>query len=282
MKVAVTGAGGFIGRHVLRELSKRGLQVLAVSRSGSNNDGFAQTGQIVELDIYNPLPAGMDILASADALIHLAWGGLPNYGSHHHFELELPRHYAFLKSVVERGLRSCLVAGTCLEYGMQSGALSEDAPTMPTTAYGIAKDALRRQLELLRETQPFSLTWARIFYLFGEGQPETSLYSQFIAAVRRNDSTFDMSGGEQLRDYMPVTDLAKMLVDRSVAQSNTGPINLCSGKPISVRRLVEEWRRDLGADIELNLGRFPYPDYEPMAFWGDRRKLDSIDDTTQR
>jgi dTDP-6-deoxy-L-talose 4-dehydrogenase (NAD+) len=42
-----------------------------------------------------------------------------------------------------------------------------------------------------------------------------------------------------------------------------------------VRRLVEQWIERNGWSIDLELGRYPYPDYEPMAFWGDRRKLDT-------
>ena len=53
-------------------------------------------------------------------------------------------------------------------------------------------------------------------------------------------------------------------------------MNVCSGRPVSVRRLVEGWIRDNGWTIDLNLGHYPYPDYEPMAFWGERRKLDRI------
>ena len=50
-------------------------------------------------------------------------------------------------------------------------------------------------------------------------------------------------------------------------------MNICSGAPISIRRLVEEWIKNNNWDIELNLGYYPYPDYEPMSFWGDKSYL---------
>ena len=100
-----------------------------------------------------------------DVLIHLAWGGLPNYRSLHHFEHELPIQYRFLSDLVRSGLSGLVVAGTCFEYGMQSGQLSEDMGSCPDNPYGFAKDALRRQLEYLHEVNSFALTWARLFYI---------------------------------------------------------------------------------------------------------------------
>jgi len=52
-----------------------------------------------------------------------------------------------------------------------------------------------------------------------------------------------------------------------------GIINCCSGRPISIRRLVESYMAKKQNNIHLNLGYYPYPDYESLAFWGDNRKL---------
>jgi dTDP-6-deoxy-L-talose 4-dehydrogenase (NAD+) len=85
-----------------------------------------------------------------------------------------------------------------------------------------------------------------------------------------------MSGGEQLRDYLPVGQIAERLVSLALTARNNGIVNVCSGIPVSVRELVERWVEQNGWAIRLDLGRYPYPDYEPMAFWGDRRKLDRL------
>ena len=78
-----------------------------------------------------------------------------------------------------------------------------------------------------------------------------------------------MSGGEQLRDYLPIEDIVEQLADLHES-SRCGTYNICSGKPISVRRLVEKRVKESGSNIKLNLGYYPYPDYEPMEFWGIR------------
>jgi len=149
-------------------------------------------------------------------------------------------------------------------------------PTSPCNPYAYAKDALRRRLQFLQEKHHFNLTWARLFYMYGEGQHSTALYPQIRQAVMRGDSVFNMSGGGELRDYLPVNTVAAHIATLAINHWNSGLVNVCSGQPVSVRRLVEGWLKEYGWEIELNLGYYPYPDYEPMAFWGDRRKLNSI------
>lgn len=275
MKIAVTGASGFIGRYLLAELARQQVEVVAVTRDAARLAEAGVSARIVEMDLAAPAADCFDRLGRPDVLIHLAWDGLPNYKSLHHFEIELPRQYNFLKAMVEAGLPSLLVTGTCFEYGMQSGALSEDLVTLPANPYGYAKDALRRQLEFLKAVKPFNLTWARLFYMYGAGQPKGSLYSQLRAAVLHGERVFNMSGGEQQRDYLPVTDVARHLVSLALKRNDIGVVNICSGTPVSVRKLVEGWIKENGWSIALNLGHYPYPDYEPMAFWGDRHRLQS-------
>jgi len=226
------------------------------------------------MDVQDPPSNAFELMGEPDVLIHLAWDGLPNYKSSHHLERELPAQHRFLKSLIESGLRNVVVAGTCFEYGMTSGQLREDMEARPTNPYGIAKDTLRHRLECSKNDKSFAMTWARLFYIYGEGQAESSLLPQLKKAVERGDAVFDMSGGEQIRDYMPVAEAAGNLVSLAVGNRDNGIVNICSGKPISVRNLVEGWVKDNGWSIKLNLGHYPYPDYEPMEFWGDRQKLD--------
>jgi len=277
IKFALTGATGFIGRHVLAEInSLSGVEVIAIARELREGNQEISNGRWVQMDICKPPANVFEALGCPDILIHLAWQGLPNYRSLHHFETELPIQYAFLKQLVEQGLESLVVGGTCFEYGMQSGALSEEMETRPANPYGFAKDTLRKQLQYLESIYPFNLTWARLFYMYGDGQPDSSLIPQLKKAVERGDKVFNMSGGEQLRDYLSVNEVAKKITSLALKQQNIGTINICSGKPRSVRNLVEQWIRDKQSSIELNLGFYPYPDYEPMAFWGDRSFFDHV------
>jgi nucleoside-diphosphate-sugar epimerase len=274
MKIAVTGATGFLGRHVIRALSKRAeLDVVGISRRPPDAASWPPAVKHVCSDLARSGAECFDVIGRPDLLIHLAWSGLPNYKSLHHFEEHLGEQYRFLSALVRAGLRSLVCTGTCFEYGMRSGELDESVTPDPCNPYSFAKDALRRQLELLRAAHPFELTWARLFYMFGEGQACSSLYPQLLAAGQRGDLRFGMSPGDQLRDYLPVTDVAQLIVRLACDAAGAGIVNVCSGRPTSVRSLAESWIRQHGWHMTLDLGRYPYADYEPMAFWGSNARL---------
>lgn len=275
MNVLVTGATGFVGRHVVPRLLERGHTVTAVARDDERARTFPWFEQVtfVACDIHRPPNSLLKQFGQAEAVVHLAWPGLPNYKGLFHFEENLIGSYRFLKALVGAGIQHLLVTGTCFEYGMQSGCLAESLATFPANPYGLAKDTLRKFLEALRQEHAFTLQWARLFYMYGVGQNPNSLLAQLDRAIDSAQSQFNMSGGEQLRDYLPVEKVASRLVALLEHPQCDGIVNICSGEPISVRRMVERHLVIRGANIHLNLGHYPYPDYEPMAFWGDGRRL---------
>lgn len=276
MRILVTGANGYVGKHVLRNLLARDCEAVAVVRNLASLDKLQDKFHrltVVKASIENPSSRLYELCGNPDALIHLAWGGLPNYNSLHHYENELPMQYHFLKEMIAQGLPTLTVAGTCFEYGMQSGSLREDLPTNPCNTYGYAKDALHKQINFLRQSNKFNLVWARLFYTYGEGQSATSLVPQLRKAIENGIPEFNMSGGEQLRDFLTVELVAEYLVTLTLKAKDIGTINVCSGVPRSVRSIVEEVVEASHSSIRLNFGCYPYPAYEPMAFWGDDRLL---------
>ncbi|SEQ32408.1 dTDP-6-deoxy-L-talose 4-dehydrogenase (NAD+) [Devosia sp. YR412] len=270
-RVAVIGASGFIGRHLVPSLVAQGTEVVATARDVARLDHLEGIEKVA-LDISDAAGA-FDRLGRPNVVVHLGWGGLPNYKSLHHFEHELPLQYDFLKQLIVDGASRLVITGTCLEYGMKSGELSELDTPEPTNAYALAKHILHRQLELLQTQLPFELSWCRLFYLYGQGQAPTSLWSSLHAAIERGETRFNMSQGDQLRDFLPIERATELLATISLSHKGLGPINICSGKGISVRALVESWIAAAGSQIVPNLGHYPYPDYEPFAFWGNAEKL---------
>ncbi len=279
-KILVTGATGFVGDHVIRRLLSKGYSVVASSASAEKAAAYSW----YDLVEYKPFDLRAvsenenyySFFTQPDALIHLAWEGLPNYKSEFHLQDNLPRHLAFIKNLVKHGLKDVTVTGTCFEYGLQEGCLSEDMEVLPANPYAQAKNSLRISLEEFVKEASFALKWVRLFYMYGKGQNPNSLLSQLQAALERGDSSFNMSPGDQLRDYLPIEKVAEYLVDIAAQTEVTGIINCCSGKPIQVKQLVQDFLEEKKAFIKLNLGYYPYSDIEPRNFWGDTTKLKTI------
>jgi dTDP-6-deoxy-L-talose 4-dehydrogenase (NAD+) len=273
MKILVTGATGYIGRYIVSELVKiPGHTIVASGRDTQKLKNIADNYNVqkVEFNLYEEQYNWFEMVGEPDMLIHLAWGGLDNYDSLCHIEQELCAHYSFLKNMIENGLPHLSVTGTCLEYGKQEGCMYEHTPTAPVTAYGVAKDTLHQFLRILQKNGGFSLKWLRLFYIYGEVSKPGSLLAKVDEAIRRGDTSFNMSGGEQLRDYSKLEDVARNIVDAALCKSNYRVFNICSEYPVSVRNMVEQQIKKRSANMALNLGFYPYPEYEPMAFWGQR------------
>lgn len=274
MKILVTGATGFVGRHVVSRLLASGHSVVAMARDEvrARTLPWFEKVEFVAHDLQHA-PWDWQKSALPGALIHLAWPGLPNYRDFFHIGKNLPADLHFLESAVLAGVPHLIVAGTCLEYGMQYGPLREEMETRPSTPYGFAKDALRKSLEILQRRNPFTLQWVRLFYMYGEGQNPNSLLSQLDRALDEGKERFEMSAGDQLRDYLPIETIARCFDWAATHPDMRGVINCCSGKPISVLDLVNQHLAQRNDKIHLVRGHYPYPDYEPMAFWGVPEKL---------
>ncbi|MBP7272642.1 MAG: NAD(P)-dependent oxidoreductase [Saprospiraceae bacterium] len=270
MKILVTGGTGFIGNHLVKKLlsDEHELVVTATSAEKAKKNEWFNHVQFEELDITNVKKSFFEKCTGIDKVIHLIWSGLPNYKDLFHVEENLMPQYFFIKNLVQSGITDITITGTCFEYGMNNGALAPDRLTDPQNPYALAKDTLRKFLQQLQQKHPFKLKWLRLFYMFGEGQSEKSILSLLDKALANGDTTFNMSGGEQLRDYLPIEEVVKQIANYAVNQEGNCISNICSGMPISIRNLVENYLKKNNKSIFLNLGYYPYPDYEPMAFWG--------------
>jgi nucleoside-diphosphate-sugar epimerase len=280
MKILVTGATGFIGDHLIHELLKdKSNEVIATSRDINKAKRFDWFSEVkyIEYDFNNNNKNLYSFFESPDQLIHLAWDHLSNYNSLMHRDVTYPAHCKFVENMIIGGLKELVITGTCFEYGMVSGCLSEDIDTNPTNSYALAKDLFREFIARLEVKYEFTYKWVRLFYMYGKGQSQKSLMYLLDKAIYDKDKEFNMSGGEQLRDFLHIDKVVRNI--SLIAGQNiyvNQPINCCSGEPVSVKNLVENYLEEKQSNIVLNLGFFPYLDYEPMEFWGDNSKLQKI------
>ena len=269
--VLVTGAGGYVGRHVVTALADRGHSVLAAVRPGSTPDLDARA-DVVEVDVLAP---ALDLAVFGAELpgtvVHLAWqdGFTHNAPSH---MLNLSAHYRFLDRFVEAGLPRLAVLGTMHEVGYWEGAVTAETPATPLSLYGIAKNALRGAA-FTSWAEKTELQWLRCYYIFGDDRRNNSVFTRLLEAAERGESTFPFTTGKNLYDFIDVAELGRQIAVAATAPAVTGILNCCTGEPRSLRDQVERFIAERGLDIRLEVGAFPDRPYDSPGTWGDATQI---------
>lgn len=270
MKVVVTGASGYIGRHVVDALIKMHHEVIAVDmiNKGINTDATFLSLDIFSDDIYNKL-------GRPDACIHMAWKDGFNHASDAHMGM-LSKHYAFIKNMIDGGVKYLSIMGTMHEIGYYEGCVDENTPTNPLSMYGIAKNALREASLLLAEKSNTSLMWLRAYYILGDDSNNNSIFTKITQMEHEGKASFPFVSGKNKYDFIHVDELAKQIATASTQSEITGIINCCSGKPVSLADKVNEFIEKNHYSIRPDYGKFPERPYDSPAIWGDNTKINLI------
>lgn len=270
MKVVVTGASGYIGRHVVDALIKMHHEVIAVDmiNKGINTDATFLSLDIFSDDIYNKL-------GRPDACIHMAWKDGFNHASDAHMGM-LSKHYAFIKNMIDGGVKYLSVMGTMHEIGYYEGCVDENTPTNPLSMYGIAKNALREASLLLAEKSNTALMWLRAYYILGDDSNNNSIFTKITQMEHEGKASFPFVSGKNKYDFINVDELAKQIATASTQSEITGTINCCSGKPVSLADKVNEFIEKNHYSIRPDYGKFPERPYDSPAIWGDNTKINLI------
>lgn len=268
--VLVTGAAGWIGSHLVRQLTSRGHRVFALVRPGQ--DRWRLHGvtplQIVDGDLESDSDVERVVpFVQPEICFHLAWYATP--GKY----LDAPENDRSVRAsvkLVERlmsvGCGRVIVTGTCLEYGCSERRLSEDSPTVPESRYAAAKLEL---LNTLARLKGIRTTWARLFYQYGPMEDPRRIVPTAIQALLRGEP-LDVSPAEQRRDFLHVTDVASALVS---AGGLEGIVNIGSGTAVSLAEVFRSLEGIVGRSGLIRLGARPYEKDVVMSSWADNRRL---------
>ena len=273
IKVLVTGANGYIGRHVVKSLIDKGAEVIACDIVTDNIDKRAKR---IAFDLFN-LPEGkvFELLGSPDVCLHMAWRN----GFVHNAPTQigdLSAHYKFLTAIIDGGLQQLAVMGTMHEVGYWEGAIDEKTPCNPISMYGIAKDALRRAMILYCNQKECILQWLRCYYILGDDKKSNSVFSKLLLAAEEGKKTFPFTAGKNKYDFITVDELANQLSAAVIQNDVVGIINCCSGKPMSLAERVEQFIKEHNLDIKLEYGAFPDRPYDSPCEYGDNSKIQII------
>lgn len=279
MRVFVTGASGFIGSHVTRALINAGHDVLALVTPGASlwriNDILHKLklvrGILQDLDSFKD-----QLLAwQPQACIHLAWYAEPGkYLNSNENLVSLQGSLDLLQLLAQNGCGQFIGAGTCAEYEITSDHLQETDKTNPQTLYAAAKLSFQMLGERIAEQTGMLFTWGRIFYLYGNQEDHRRIIPSAILSIQ-SGRPFSATPGEQIRDYLYVTDVANAFLTL-LEQRAAGVYNICSSEAVSIRFILDLIGNLTGRPELLIHGALPYRDWEPMSICGDNSKLSKL------
>ena len=271
-KVLVTGANGYIGRHVVQKLLELGSEVYV---SDFNFEGLDERAIRVTTPIFGDEENLFEKLGKPDVCIHMAWrnGFVHNADSH---IVDLPQHYEFIKNMLDGGLKQIIVMGSMHEVGYWEGAIEETTPCNPKSLYGIAKNALRQAVFSMPVEEDVCLQWVRAYYILGDDLKNNSIFSRIIKMEQEGAEKFPFTSGKNKFDFISVDMLAEQIAKTALQREIDGVINCCTGNPVSLADKVEEFIAENHFKIRPEYGAFPDRPYDSPGVWGDPTKINEI------
>lgn len=270
-KILVTGANGYLGQGITKKLLDYGYKVIATDVSIDKIDDRALKIKANIFELEDPY----HFFSQPDILLHLAWRDGFFHSSINHM-IDLPKHYQFIHKMIESNIKQVAVLGSMHEIGFYEGSINENTPCNPQSLYGISKNALRKAVELDCSNKSI-FQWLRGFYIVGNTNSGSSIFSKITQAVKRGDLEFPFTMGLNQFDFLDYFEFCRLVAD-AVSQTNiNGIINICSGRPEKLSDRVERFIKENNYNIKLKYGAFPDRPYDSKAIWGDDFKIRLIE-----
>ena len=206
--VLITGATGFVGHQVLRQLSDSSVEIRAVIREGSQDkliEGVPLEEVITTPDLFaESADWWAEACEGVDTVIHVAW--YVESGEY----LQSPRNLDCLtgsvsmaKGAARAGVRRITGIGSCFEYDLTEGSLSVESPLKPLSLYAATKTAVFSTLSQFLPSQGVEFLWCRLFYLYGDREDPRRLVP-YIRSMLAAGKPAELGSGDQIRDFTDV------------------------------------------------------------------------------
>lgn len=271
MKVLVTGANGYLGQGIVKSLLDDEVEVVATDLTSQHID---ERAEIYECDLFSQNQP-YEFFGCPDVLLHLAWRDGFIHSSNSHLE-DFSKHCAFIEKFAHSDVKTIAAMGSMHEIGKHEGCINDATPCNPQNFYGIAKNALRQVASVLCEENSKVFQWLRAYYIVGNSEFGSSIFSKITSAAKKGDATFPFTTGQNKFDFLDYDPFCNY-VSKCVQQREiNGVINVCSGVPEKLCDRVEKFIGENGYNIQLNYGAFPSRDYDSSAVWGDNSKINKI------
>ena len=288
-KCIVTGATGFIGTALCKELLAQGDEVYAVIRPKSSRanklialqeHGDTTKGRlrILEADLGHLAESLPDAQLHADVFYHLAWNGSAG-AEREDFELQ-QKNFGYMADALQAakacGCMKFVGAGSQAEYGVVHGRASEDVTVPnPFMMYGAAKLAAYHMGRILAKQIGMQFVWPRIYSVYGVGENSGTLISYLIETLKKGE-TPQLSPCENMWNFLYIDDCVKILAALGKSEKTEGIYNVASEDTRPLKDFVMELRDIVAPGAELNFGARQAD--EARTFWlePDIGKMKSI------
>ncbi len=257
--VAVLGASGFVGQHVVHALKRKGLRAVAVPREALVRDlADAISGAEV---VVNLAAAGVSPKVATAAELQQVNAALPA---------------RLIEAMSPNSAPYLVMAGTAAEYGSTADRyerIPPDAPLDPMSDYAKSKVEGFEAVVTASLRSGVTVDYLRVFNAFGPGQSRPALWPALAHAARSGDD-FLLSSGRQVRDFIPVQEVAdefsRTVLARIASGTDVAAVgsvhvrNIGTGQGASVREFAAHWWKQLGGRGELLFGALEDRTTEPQ------------------
>jgi nucleoside-diphosphate-sugar epimerase len=270
----ITGATGFIGSNLINEMSESEYEIIGVKRNCESTPRLAITRKVRW--VTSPLEEiSSDVLCSADVIVHLAshTANHPYDTLYNCIDQNVVRHLKFIENAFKAGVNRFVLAGSCFEYGTSGEKydyIPVNAPLEPKGSYPVSKAMFFFAVKEFFMGKQANVSYQRIFQVYGEGEAETRFWPTLRSKAFSGEDML-MTKGEQLRDFINVTEVASKL--KSKVQTMLGSEkccfdieNLASGNPQSLKEFAQYWWKEWSAKGQIKFGAIPYRHNEVMRF----------------
>jgi dTDP-6-deoxy-L-talose 4-dehydrogenase (NAD+) len=275
-RILITGASGFVGRQVLRALENEYIDIILIIREKNKNKFINQKNIckiIITSDLFSETEKWwVNTLNNIDTVIHLAWYVEPKEYLKSLKNIDcLQGTINIAKAAICAKVRRFIGIGTCFEYESCNENLTVKNNLYPTTPYAASKVAAYWALSQLLPLYSVEFVWCRLFHLYGDGEHPDRLIPYIKNKIRMGEN-IELTSGIQIRDYLDVKDAGNLIA--KIAMSDyKGPINICSGVPVSIKSIAEKIADEFNSKNLLRFGVNIDNRTDPMYLVGDASSL---------